>query len=195
MQKVVIRQRWRAARLLGKRQVESTPLLLPPSRAMIRISARTAAFLSSTVDCTSKLTTLQAALHEKRQRGCALSGYQRSYIAAIWFPSQIEPMLCNAKHGLNVWKQYQKTLFSSKHIQPSKGHSNECGIGSACNISDPQNLLARMPSAELQPLRHFPRFGSVQGRIHRIPWIQLFPAHALARREKRSANSGSRRME
>lgn len=121
LQKVVIRQRWTAARLLVKRQAESTPQLLPPSRAIIRISARTAAFSSGTVDCTSKLTTLQAALHEKRQRGCDLSGYQRSYIAAIWFSSQIEPMLCNAKHGLNVWKQYQKALFLKKAHSAKQG--------------------------------------------------------------------------
>lgn len=106
---------------MGKRQVESTPLLLPPSRAMIRISARKAAFSSGTVDCTSKFTTLQAALHEKGQRGCDLSGYQRSYIAAIWFSSQIEPMLCNAKHGLNVWKQYQKALFQESTFSQARG--------------------------------------------------------------------------
>ena len=162
---------------------------------MIRISARTAAFSSSTVDCTSKLTTLQAALHEKRQRGCDLSAIKEVTLPQYAFLHRLSPCFAMQNMGSTYGNSTKRHFFSRKHIQPSKGHSNECKFGSACNTSDPRNLLVRMPSAELQPLRHFPRFGTVQGHTHRIPWIQLFPAHALARREKRSANSGSRRME
>lgn len=196
MQKVVIRQHWTAARLLVKRQVESTPQLLPPSsRAMIRISARTAAFSSGTVDCTSKLTTLQAALHEKGQRGCDLSGYQRSYIAAIWFPSQIEPMLCNAKHGLYVWKQYQKTLFQESTFSQARGIQMNVNLVRLATSVTRETCLHACHQRSCSLCGTFRDLEQSKAVPIAFLGYSSFPAHALARREKRSANSGSRRME
>ena len=88
---------------------------------MIRISARTAAFSSSTVDCTSKLITLQAALHESARWGATSPAIKEVALPQYGFLHRLSPCFAMQNMGSTYGNSTKRHFFQASTFSQARG--------------------------------------------------------------------------
>ena len=147
-----------------------------------------------------RMVTIKPIVEQEEETGlfCMLKPHR---LAAMWLLKQIEPMFCNTKHGLNIWEQqmdrewispavfrtFQTVLHQRRQQHPCDAFRFWKHTPKPCSSHCLGMILPGFPHGVRVLAKWLSAFASLRR--------DQASAHALARREKRSANSGSRRME